>query len=1300
MASILFTAVASVAGAGLPSIAQTVSGVAAGAIGNSIDGALFGRKTTRQIEGPRLESLSVLSATEGSPIMRGWGRFRISGEIIWATRLREDIITTTETTGGGKGGVIGGGGGSEVTTTEFRYFANFAIGLVEGEAGYLNRVWADGKELNLAEYVWRFYNGSETQTPDSLIATKEGSGNVPGYRGLVYIVLEDFPLQRFGNRIPQLQFEILKPVKNAKAESSVRGVNIIPGSTEFGYDSTIVEQSYGSEQFGDLDIRPENNHLSLGISDFQVSLDHLEVICPNLESVCLVVAWFGDDLRAGSCTIRPRVENRTKETTPNTWGVANLTRSTATLVSQIGSRPAFGGTPDDDSVKRAIAAIKAKGWKVMFYPFIMMDIPSGNSLPDPYSDNAGTNGQSIYPWRGRITPSPAFGFAGSVDKTAAVATQVNSFYSGTWGYENFIEHYATLCQSAGGVDYFNIGTEMRGLTFSRDAAGSYPFVNHLKVLAASVSTIMPSAKIGYAADWSEYHSHRPADGSGDVYFHLDPLWSDGNIDFIGIDNYMPLSDWRDGDDHLDAQAGYNSIYNIDYLKSQVEGGEYYDYFYADDVARESQTRTAIVDVTYSEPWVFGNKRIREWWENTHHDRPLGVRNESATDWVAEGKPIFFTEFGCSAIDKGANQPNVFVDPNSSESNLPHFSTGGRDDMIQRQFVRALNEYWQETSNNPLSSVYSGRMIDVDNMHVWTWDARPTPVFPYDRETYVDGANWEVGHWVSNRFGSVPVADFLTELIQDYDLDGRFDFSNAYGVVDGFVIDRVLSFREATNSMELLFFFDFQESSGKVVARTKHELNRVATLTSDEIVDAGNDTDPVRITRSQQTDLPAVAKLRFINADSSFKSAAVEARRQTVAAVRTSIAEVPVVYDMARAQQSIDRWLFSTWAENELAELIIQNELLKIEAGDVIGIPFQGETREMRVIRAFDGPQRRIEALAFDRAAFSGSLGAGRTQPVLITAQTGAAALALMDLPMLTDNDAENAGYVAAFASPWSGVSLYRSITDSNYQLNTALSGPAIMGFTRFDFFSGPTSRWDKGNQLFVEILGGSISGKTDLEILGGANACAVENADGEWEILQFVNATLENTLQYRLERLLRGQRGTEYAMRSPVEAGARVVFFNLATLQVAMQNADVENEYYWRHGPSTQDISSDFYSTQQFTFTGRGRDTYSPVHVRGRFDVADNLTISWIRRTRIDGDNWGYTVEVPLSETSEMYEVDILNEGSVVRTFSSSTPSIIYTAAEQATDFGSVQNEYDLRVYQLSPTQGRGTGRQVTIFPF
>ena len=87
------------------------------------------------------------------------------------------------------------------------------------------------------------------------------------------------------------------------------------------------------------------------------------------------------------------------------------------------------------------------------------------------------------------------------------------------------------------------------------------------------------------------------------------------------------------------------------------------------------------------------------------------------------------------------------------------------------------------------------------------------------------------------------------------------------------------------------------------------------------------------------------------------------------------------------------------------------------------------------------------------------------------------------------------------------------------------------------------------------------------------------------------------------------------------------------------------------------------------TFQGLGLKPLSPVHVRASRAGGD-VTIGWIRRTRIGGDSWE-TPEVPLSEDFESYEVDVLDGADVVRTLTASAPSVVYTAAAQAADFGS-----------------------------
>ena len=126
----------------------------------------------------------------------------------------------------------------------------------------------------------------------------------------------------------------------------------------------------------------------------------------------------------------------------------------------------------------------------------------------------------------------------------------------------------------------------------------FPVVEQLIALAGDVRAILGAdVKIGYAADWSEYFGYQPQDGTGDVYFHLDPLWADADIDFVGVDNYVPLSDWRDAPGHVDAAVA-GSIYDLDYLQSNIAGGEGYDWFYASAEDRDAQVRLPIADGAY------------------------------------------------------------------------------------------------------------------------------------------------------------------------------------------------------------------------------------------------------------------------------------------------------------------------------------------------------------------------------------------------------------------------------------------------------------------------------------------------------------------------------------------------------------------------------------------------------------------------------------------------------------------------------------------------------------------------------
>ena len=70
--------------------------------------------------------------------------------------------------------------------------------------------------------------------PDPFIEAKEGAGQAPAYRGVAYVVFEDLALESFGNRLPQLSFEVIRPSPDPGAmERLVRAVNLIPSPGEF-----------------------------------------------------------------------------------------------------------------------------------------------------------------------------------------------------------------------------------------------------------------------------------------------------------------------------------------------------------------------------------------------------------------------------------------------------------------------------------------------------------------------------------------------------------------------------------------------------------------------------------------------------------------------------------------------------------------------------------------------------------------------------------------------------------------------------------------------------------------------------------------------------------------------------------------------------------------------------------------------------------------------------------------------------------------------------------------------------------
>ncbi len=1256
-------------------IGRAVGGLA----GAVVDQAIFGQSAHR--EGPRINSLSVMASQEGAAVPVVFGRMRIAGQVIWATNILEVAATSSQ---GGKGL------GPQNTTTTYSYYANFAVGLCEGPIQGLGRCWADGKEIDLSTLSPRIYLGGENQTPDSLISAIEGAALAPAYRGLAYVVFERLPLINFGNRLPQFSFEVF--TKGNDTAPLIRAVNVIPGATEFGYDTTLVTRSGGPGV-----TLSENTHVSAARSDFSVSMDQLQQTCPNVDMVSLVVSWFGNDLRCGTCQISPRTDDSAKVTTGATWTVSGLSRSVAQTTSRMNGAPAYGGTPSDASVIHAVQDLKARGLKVMFYPFVLMDIAAGNALPDPYGGTA----QAAYPWRGRITASVAPGQLGTPDKTVAAGAQIANFvgtatpsqfadgvetiaFTGSeWSYRRMILHYAKLCALAGGVDVFLIGSELRGLTTLRSAAGTFPFVAALQTLAADVKAILPAAKISYAADWSEYLGYQPTDGLKDVYFHLDPLWSSPSIDFIGIDNYFPLSDWRDGNSDLDDVAGTRSPYDRIYLQSRIASGELFDWYYASQAARDAQTRTPITDGAYSKPWVFRPKDLKSWWSNQHFNRPLGVENGSATSWIPQSKPIWFTEIGCAAIDKGANQPNLFIDAKSSESALPYYSNGQPDAQMQLAFLRANMDYWGAGSaNNPISSVYGASMVDASRISVWCWDARPYPAFPARSDVWGDSANYARGHWLNGRIGALDLSLVIAALAIRFGFTD-VDVSAVEGLIDGFVLDKPMSARDALEALLSAFAIDAVESGG-ILKFTSRQRATTITLPAGDLIDDAKASALITQHRAQETDLPVAVHLAYMESGLDYRQSAVMQWRSATSSKNEVSLNLAAAMPQNQAQARADFLLADAWATRTTAQFALPPHLEAVEPGDVLLI---GADR-WRVKSILAGDTRKIEAVAQDVAVVDATTNVSRPTTVATPPIYGAAEVVVMDLA-LTDAAGNAAPRIAAQSTPWPGsLAIFKKTGAASFAFSQTINQPATIGTTLTALNAGLLARVDFNQTLNVQLRSGTLSSIDRDALLAGGNAIALGTLATGFEILQFQNATLIAANTYRLSGLLRAQAGSDLEMLTTRPAGQAVVLLNAALAQPSMITSEAGQGSTWRIGPPQLDYGNTAYGEVTYPGGLKALRPLAPTYLQMKKDPA-GLLISWIRRTRVDGDSWELA-EVPLSEATEMYRLDIVKLGGVVRSAQITQPSYLYASADIATDFGPGPITLTARVSQTSAVFGQG----------
>ncbi|MVA99890.1 host specificity protein [Nitratireductor sp. CAU 1489] len=958
---------------------------------------------------------------------------------------------------------------------------------------------------------------------------------------------------------------------------------------------------------------------------------------------------------------------------------------------------------------QAIGALKARGLKVTLYPFIMMDVPAGNTLPDPYGGSA----QARYPWRGRITCDPAPGRPQSADKTASARGQADLFmgaataadfsiedgmarYAGDpqdWGYRRFVLHYAMLAQAAGGVDAFLIGSELPGLTTLRDQTDAYPVVEALCDLAAQVRLVVGApTKISYGADWREYFGHQPSDGSGDVYFHLDPLWAHPAIDAIGIDNYLPLADWRDGDHAGASPDGASGPYDAKALRAAIAGGEGYDWHYVSEAARLMRERSAITDGAYGKPWVFRPKDIVSWWSNPHHDRPGGVEAATPTAFVPRSKPIWFTELGCPACDKGPNQPNVFVDPKSAESALPYFSNGGRSDLAQHRFLRTHLDHWDEAvvgfdeTDNPVSGAYGGRMVDRERIYLWAWDARPFPVFPLATDIWGDGGNWPLGHWLNGRVANPTVADLVNAVLADHGLP-LADTTDAGGTLVGYVVVQPSTARAVLEELAEIYGLAVIEAAGVLVVRDVETLPGQAVEVTDLVA---RDPEPV-VThmRAPPHDQPGEVMLAFRDPMRDYQAATARHVRPDASNNRQETLSFSGNLEEGAARTIAVDWQRRHWRGRETVAFFVPASERLLVVGSLVTLPQVGLTGEFLVTGIEEGLVRHVEARCVERVPKTPDIPAPSDIPARLPNAVAAPFAVFLDLPLMAAADEPHRQLqIAAWARPWRSQRVFASPEGTGFDERADLDRPAVVGVLVTDLASGPVGRIDRANSPRVQLRGGELASVSTIQMLNGANAVAIRADNGVWEIVQFETAVETAPNIWQLGGLLRGQLGTEDATAAGAAAGAPFIVLDAAVRPAGLRVQEVGLPLHWLIGPAGADFGGSTFAAAHLGGGVRAAKPLAPVHLAVRPQPGGDLMIRWIRRGRIAADSWE-PAEIPLGEEAEAYRVEIRNPaGALVRAAETTVPHWTYPTADILADFATTPAEADIVVMQKKGPAG------------
>ncbi len=536
--------------------------------------------------------------------------------------------------------------------------------------------------------------------------------------------------------------------------------------------------------------------------------------------------------------------------------------------------------------------------------------------------------------------------------------------------------------------------------------------------------------------------------------------------------------------------------------------------------------------------------------------------------------------------------------------------------------------------------------------------------------------------------------------------GEIDVTGISDTVKGFVHTKPAAAASDLQTLALSYNFDAVESGYKIKFVSRGGASAV-TLTNDDLAahEYGQERpDELIQVRERDVAIPYRVETSFIDTDRDYDPGTQYAERLVTSAVGIQRLQLAILLTTAEAAAIAEILLWRRWLERHTYEFQLPYKYSYLEPTDILTMNLDEGTFTLRLTETSIGAPGLMKCKAVQElpeiytSAATGESGVATTQTVDFLVDTH---LNFLDTAILRDADDDAGYYYAAgpdLGSTWDGCVLLQSNDsgESYFRIDAAIE-ESVQGVCTTTLADGEHLVFDRVNTVTVQLrnVQNTLSSATEINVLNGSNLCAI-GADGRWEILKFANATLGDPGEYTLDTFIRGYRGTEQHMGTHTSSD-KFILLTAATTQRYNPGADfIGNSRLYK--PVTFGRTLIGTDSQTFQNNAIGLKPYAPVNIKGSRDGSNNLTITWNRRTRVSGE-WRDIVDVPLGETSESYEIDIITAGSpdVVRTITASSETASYTAAQQTTDFGATQSSVQVNIYQLSSVFGRGYAGNATI---